>query len=46
MWELSSLTRNQTYTPALEGEVLSTGPPGKSQTSSVFNQILALPRTS
>ena len=26
---LSSLTRDQTHTPALEGNVLTTGPPGK-----------------
>ena len=30
MWDLSSLTRDQICTPALEGEVLNTGPPGKS----------------
>ena len=30
MWGLSSLTRGQTCTPpALEGKVLTTGPPGK-----------------
>ena len=29
MWDLSSLTRDQICTPALEGEVLNTGPPGK-----------------
>ena len=30
MWNPSSLTRNQTCTPALEGKVLKTGLPGKS----------------
>ena len=39
MWDLNSLTRDQTHrklevepigTPALESEVLTTGPPGKS----------------
>ena len=30
MWDLSSLTRDQICTPALAGEVLNTGPPGKS----------------
>ena len=30
MWDLSSLMRDQICTPALEGEVLNTGPPGKS----------------
>ena len=29
MWYLSSLNRDLTYTPVLEGEVLTTGPPGK-----------------
>ena len=29
--DLRSLSRNQTIPPALEGEVLTTGPPGKSQ---------------
>ena len=31
MWDPSSLTRNQTCTPALEGKVLKIGLPGKSQ---------------
>ena len=31
MWDLSSPTRDQTHIPVLEGEVLTTGPPGKSQ---------------
>ena len=30
---LSTLTRDRTHTPALEGEVLTTGLPGKSQVS-------------
>ena len=30
MWNLSSLTRDGTCTPALEGEVVTTGLPGKS----------------
>ena len=30
MWDLSSLNRDLTYTPALEHEVLTTGPPGNS----------------
>ena len=30
VWDLSSLTRDPTCTPALEGKVLTTGPPGKS----------------
>ena len=34
-WDLSSLTRDLTHTPCkLEGEVLNTGPPGKSYLSS------------
>ena len=28
MWDLGSLTRDQTCTPALEGEVLAPGPQG------------------
>ena len=39
-WDLSSLTRDQTRTSSLEGEVLTTGPPGRSPKRS-FN---ALPR--
>ena len=31
MWDLSSLTRDQTSTLALEGKVLNTGPAGKSR---------------
>ena len=31
MWELSFLTRDLTHIPALECEVVTTGPPGKSQ---------------
>ena len=31
MWDLSSPTRDRTRTPAMEGEVLSTGPPRRSQ---------------
>ena len=31
MWDLSYLTRDQAQPPALESEVLTTGPPGKSQ---------------
>jgi len=30
MWDLSSLTRDQTKSPALEGRFSTTGPPGKS----------------
>ena len=30
MWDLSSLARDWTHSPALEGDVLTTGPPGKS----------------
>ena len=30
MWDLSSLSRDQTCTPVLEGQVLTPGPPGKS----------------
>ena len=30
MWDLGSLTRDRTYTPAFEGDVLTIGPPGKS----------------
>ena len=36
MWGLSSLTRDQTRTPALEGEVLTSGQSGKSQSSLLF----------
>ena len=32
---LSSPTRNQTHTHALEGRVLTTGPPGRSQQGSL-----------
>ena len=32
MWAHSSPTRDQTLTPALEGKVFTTGPPGKSLT--------------
>jgi len=31
LWDLSSPIRDQTHIPSLEGEVLTTGPPGKSQ---------------
>ena len=37
-WDLRYLTRDQTHTPALEGEVLTTGPPGKSLSSSVLSR--------
>ena len=30
IWDLSSLTRDQTLSPALEGRFLTTGSPGKS----------------
>ena len=30
MWDLSFPTRDRTLSPALEGEVLTTAPPGKS----------------
>ena len=30
VWDLGSLTRDRTYTPAFEGDVLTIGPPGKS----------------
>ena len=30
MWDLNSLTTDGTHIPALEGKVLTTGPPGKS----------------
>ena len=36
MWDLSSLTRDQTCPPALEGKVLTIGPPGKSPDSSLL----------
>ena len=36
MWDLSSPTRDQTIPPALEGEILTTGPPGKSLVFVVF----------
>ena len=36
---LSSLTRDQTCTLALEGEIIATGPPGKSQASLVFYDL-------
>ena len=35
MWELSSLSRDQAQSPALEGDVLTTGPPGKPQSLSL-----------
>ena len=31
LWDLSSPIRDQTHIPSLEGEVLTPGPPGKSQ---------------
>ena len=31
MWGLSSPNRDGSYTPALEGKILTTEPPGKSQ---------------
>ena len=34
--DLSSPTRDQTLTPALEGEVLTPGPPGKSLKVPIF----------
>ena len=36
MWDLSSPTRDQTVSPELEGQVLTTGPPGKSQNLWIF----------
>ena len=36
MWDLSSPTKGRTCTPALEGEVLTTGPPEKSLCSLVL----------
>ena len=33
IWDISSLTRNETHTLTLEGKVLTTGLPGKSQDS-------------
>ena len=33
MWDLSSSSRDVTHTPALEGEVLTTGTPGRSLSS-------------
>ena len=39
MWNLSSLIRNRACTPALEGEVLTTAPPGKSL-DAVFKYLL------
>ena len=36
MWDLSSPTRDGTQPPALEGRVLTTGPPGKSAIIIIF----------
>ena len=33
MWDLGSLTKDWTHIPAPEDELLTTGPPGKSQLS-------------
>ena len=41
MWDLSSLTRERTCTPALEGKVLATGPPGKFLANTVSNAFLS-----
>ena len=44
MWDLSSPTRetrDQTRPPALEGEILTTGPSGKSHLASLEISILA-----
>ena len=38
MWDLSFLTRDWTWTPALEGEVLTTGLPGKSLEFFIFKK--------
>ena len=39
---LGSLTRDQTYPPAMECRVVTTGPPGKSQSPSLFLMWLTL----
>ena len=46
-WDLRSLTRDWTTPPALEGIILTTGPPGKPQFSSVPQsvQLFATPWT-
>ena len=36
MWDLSSPTRDQTFTTALEGGFLTTGPPGKSPSAIIL----------
>jgi len=38
MWDLSSPTRDGTQLPALEGRVLTTGPPGKSAIILIFRK--------
>ena len=40
-WDLNSLTRDQTHTSSLEGEILTTGPPGKFPKCS-FNMLSRL----
>ena len=36
MWNLNSPTRDQTHTPVLEGEILTTGPPRMSRAEFPF----------
>ena len=44
MWDLSSLTRDQTFIPCIgSAEVLTTGPPGKSQKKDI-EQALSVPQ--
>ena len=42
MWDLSFPTRDQTHTPELEGEVITSGPPGKCRNPSILNPSVQL----
>ena len=42
MWDLRSPTRDRTPPPALEGKVLTAGPPGKSPLMSILKQQITL----
>ena len=49
MWDLSSLMRDQTHTLCIGSEVITTGPPGKSQegvlnAGFIISQVLLLLR--
>ena len=39
MWDLNSSPRDWTWAPCIESEVLTTGPPGKSQEQIFKNKL-------